>query len=149
MVCGRVSRESRHKIQCRGSFCVGTDTHFGRKSATFRHVADMSPTCRRHSQLRPRRSIKCHRSCQSAARAARATPNHTSCPAEDWLPLPAARLLPLLQICCPAADDTAHATVLLPPLMHHSRCRCCRFAATDAARINSAAALKNISDVFF
>jgi hypothetical protein len=51
LVCGRVSRESRHKIQCRGSFCVGTDTHFGRKLLTFRHVADMSPTCRRHSQL--------------------------------------------------------------------------------------------------
>jgi hypothetical protein len=54
--------------------------------------------------------------------------------------MPAARLLPLLQICCPAADDTADATVLLPPLMHRSRCCCCRFAATDAARIDSAVA---------
>jgi hypothetical protein len=38
------------------------------------------------------------------------------------LPLPAARLLPLPQIYCPAADDTADATVLLLPLMHCSRC---------------------------
>jgi hypothetical protein len=53
LVCGRVSRESLHKIQCRGSFGVGTHTHFGQKAATFRHVGDMLPTCRQHSQLSP------------------------------------------------------------------------------------------------
>jgi hypothetical protein len=35
LVCGRVSRESQHKIQCRGSFSVGSDTHLGQKLATF------------------------------------------------------------------------------------------------------------------
>ncbi len=35
-------------ILCRGHFCVGADTHVYQKSASFRQVADMSPTCRRH-----------------------------------------------------------------------------------------------------
>jgi hypothetical protein len=44
LVCGRVSQESQHKIQCWGSFGVGTDTHFGKN---WRHF-DTSATCRRH-----------------------------------------------------------------------------------------------------
>jgi hypothetical protein len=48
LVCGRVSQESGHKIQCRGSFGVGTDTHYGKKIGDIltrrRHVADMLPT---------------------------------------------------------------------------------------------------------
>ncbi len=35
-----------------GNFCVGTNMHVDPKSATFGHVADVLPTCCRHSQLR-------------------------------------------------------------------------------------------------
>ncbi len=60
----------------------------------------------------PHRSSRCHHSCQLAAQTARATPNHTFCSDQQQIGcrcLPP-ELLPLLQICCPAADDTADAT---------------------------------------
>jgi hypothetical protein len=40
------------KFWCPGHFCVGTDTHVDQKLATFRHVANVLPTCCQHSQLR-------------------------------------------------------------------------------------------------
>ncbi len=39
------------KFLCWGDFCVGTNMHVNPKLATFRHVADVLPTCRQHSQL--------------------------------------------------------------------------------------------------
>jgi len=38
---------------CRGLFCVATTRNVGQDLATFGDVGDMSPTCRRHVELRP------------------------------------------------------------------------------------------------
>jgi hypothetical protein len=39
------------KFLCRGTFCVGPDTHVDPNLATFQHAPNVSPTCCRHCQL--------------------------------------------------------------------------------------------------
>ena len=58
MVCGGfcvVSAVHVTKNSCRSPLCVGSTCNVGEKSATYAHVADMAPTCRRHSGLRRER----------------------------------------------------------------------------------------------
>ena len=51
MVCGEicvVSAVHVTKNRCRSPLRVGSTCNVGQKLATFAHVGDMSPTCRRH-----------------------------------------------------------------------------------------------------
>jgi hypothetical protein len=59
LVWGTVLEIFDTKILCRGNFGVGTDTRKCPNSSTFRHIADILPTCRQHSQLRRLRPRSC------------------------------------------------------------------------------------------
>ncbi len=47
------------KFLCRGTFCVGTDTHVDPNLATFQHVANVLPTYCRHCQLSRQAQDEC------------------------------------------------------------------------------------------
>ena len=74
MVCGEicvVSAVHVTKNRCRSPLRVGSTCNVGQKLATFAHVGEMSPTCRRHVELRryesPTDSVRiCYCVCWSA-----------------------------------------------------------------------------------